>query len=118
MHRHAMTALFLGLSAAAPASAQLTGRPALDLTETGRATGTGSDTAFARSVTARYAGGISADAIRADLTAQGFSCYADGTYCTFSVMFDPCVDGWTVYLEEDGSVEGVLRRVCMGAEEE
>jgi len=118
MHRLAMTALFLALAAAAPASAQLAGRPALDLTETGSAFGTGTDTAFARSVAARYAGGVSADAIRADLMAQSFKCYADGTYCTRSVMIEPCVDGWSVYLEEDGSVEGVLRRVCMGAEEE
>ena len=118
MHRLAMTALFLALAAAAPASAQLAGRPALDLTETGSAFGTGADTAFARSVAARYAGGVSADTIRADLAAQGFQCFAQGTYCTRSVMIDPCVDGWTVYLEEDGSVEGVLRRVCMGAEEE
>jgi len=50
--------------------------------------------------------------------AQGFKCYSDGTYCTRSVMIEPCVDGWTVYLEEDGAIEGVLRRVCMGAEEE
>lgn len=118
MHRPAMIALFLALAAAVPASAQLAGRPALDLSETGSAFGTGADTAFARSVAARYAGGVSANAVRADLTAQGFQCYSDGTYCSRAVMIDACVDGWTVYLEEDGSIEGVLRRVCMGAEEE
>jgi hypothetical protein len=118
MHRHAMTALFLALTASAPASAQLAGRPALDLSEAGRTSGTGAETAFARSVAARYAGGVAADAVRADLTAQGFKCVADGTYCTRAVMTGPCVDGWTVYLEEDGSIEGALRRVCMGAEAE
>jgi len=118
MHRHAMTALFLALTASAPASAQLAGRPALNLSEAGRTSGTGAETGFARSVAARYAGGLSANAVRADLTAQGFKCVADGTYCTRAVMIDPCVDGWTVYLEEDGSIEGALRRVCMGAEAE
>lgn len=117
MQRLAITALFLAL-AAAPAVAQLDGRPALDLTGTGGTSGSGADTAFARSVAARYTGGISADAVRADLAAQGFSCSDDGTYCTHSVMIDACVDGRTVYLEEDGTIEGVLRRVCMGAEEE
>jgi hypothetical protein len=115
MHRLAATALFLTLAAAAPASAQLEGRPALDLSETGKTTGTGADTAFARSVATRYAGGISADSIRADLAAQGFDCAADGTYCTRAVMVGPCADGWTVDIGEDGALGSTLQRVCMGA---
>ena len=113
-----MTAFFLALTASAPAGAQLAGRPAPDLSEAGRTSGTGAETAFARSVAARYAGGASADAVRADLAAQGFKCVADGTYCTRAVMIGPCVDGWSVYLEEDGSIQGALRPVCMGAEAE
>lgn len=116
MHRLALTALILALAHAAPASAQLEGRPALDLTEAGSVWGTGNDTAFARSVAARYAGGVSAEAVRADLAAQGFDCTGDGAYCTRAVMIGPCVDGWTVYIEADGTLEGALRRACMGGE--
>ena len=113
-----MTAFFLALTASAPAGARLAGRPAPDLSEAGRTSGTGAETAFARSVAARYAGGASADAVRADLAALGFKCVADGTYCTRAVMIGPCVDGWSVYLEADGSIQGPLRPVCMGAEAE
>ena len=98
MQRLAVTALFLAFTASAPASAQLTGRPALDLSEAGRTSGAGVGTAFARCVAARYAGGVSADAVRPDLAAQSFKCVVDGTCCSRAVMIDPCVDGWSVYL--------------------
>lgn len=116
MHRLAVTALVLALSHVSAASAQLEGRPALDLSEAGSVWGMGTDTAFARSVAARYAGGVSAEAVRADLAAQGFDCAADGSYCTRAVMTGPCADGWTVYVEADGTPEGSLRRACMGGE--
>lgn len=110
--------LFLARTASAPAGAQLAGRLALALSGSGRTSGTGAETAFARSVTARYAGGVSADVVRADLAAQGFKCVADGTCCTRAVVIDPCVDRWSVYPEEEGSIEGALRRICMSAEAE
>lgn len=107
--------ILIAACAAGPALPDVAGKPALDLTETGQTSGDGSNTRFARSVAARYAGGASADEIMQDLIGQGFSCDDAASYCTLSVMDGVCADAWTVDFSAGGTPSGTLVRRCMGA---
>ncbi|WP_135210657.1 hypothetical protein [Vitreimonas flagellata] len=100
---------------AGEALAQLPGRPALDFSQRGSASGNGEDSAFARSVTARYASGVTRAQLLADLRAQGFSCEASGASCTHVAMQEACADVRAVDIAQDGTISAshVLR--CMGA---
>ncbi|UPT64589.1 MAG: hypothetical protein M0D54_08845 [Hyphomonadaceae bacterium JAD_PAG50586_4] len=100
---------------AGEALAQLVGRPALDFSERGSASGNGEDSAFARSVTARYASGVTRAQVLADLRAQGFSCEASGASCTHVAMQEACADVRTVDIAPDGVISASHALRCMGA---
>ena len=100
---------------AGEALAQLVGRPVLDFSERGSASGNGEDSAFARSVTARYASGVTRAQVLADLRAQSFSCEASGASCTHVTMHDACADVRTVDIAQDGAISASHNLRCMGA---
>lgn len=105
----------LALCGASAALAQLADRPALDFSERGSASGNGEDSAFARSVHARYAAGVTRAQLLADLRAQGFSCETSGASCTHVAMQEACADVRTVDIAPDGTIGASHALRCMGA---
>jgi hypothetical protein len=96
----------------------LANRPALDFTGTVTTVGTGEDTAFARSVAARYGASTALAEVLADIRAQGFTCTEDISYCTRNVMDGLCFNAWIIDIASDESVSGRRMHQCMGAQEE
>lgn len=91
-------------------------KPVLDFSGTVSSVGTGEDTAFARSVLARYQSGMSVAEIVADATSQGFQCNSEQASCTRTRMDQPCVDAWIIDLSPEGAASGRHVRRCMGGE--
>lgn len=105
----------LALCDASAAWAQLADRPALDFSERVSASGNGEDSAFARSVNARYAAGVTRAQLLTDLRAQGFNCEASGASCTHVAMQEACADVRTVDITPDGAISASHALRCMGA---
>lgn len=91
-------------------------RPELDFSGSVSTEGTGEDTAFARSVAARYAGVTSVADIMADVAKQGFRCVPEHASCTRTRTDDPCVQAWVVDFTPEGIVSGRHVRRCLGGE--
>jgi hypothetical protein len=91
-------------------------KPALDFSGTVTTEGTGENTAFARSVSARYGGGMSVAEIMADAASQGFKCNSEEASCTRTRVDQPCVEAWIVDFSPEGAASGRHVRRCMGGE--
>ncbi len=91
-------------------------KPALDFSGAVSTEGTGENTTFARSVLARYGGGMSVAEIMADATSQGFKCNSEQASCTRTRTDEPCVEAWIVDFSPEGAASGRHVRRCMGGE--
>jgi hypothetical protein len=117
MKQSGIFVVLIALAACDPMQADPAPGPALDLSETGQTNGDGTNTAFARSAAARYAGKPPADILN-DLIAQGFSCDAAAMSCMRNQLDEACADSWIVDVEADGGASGRLVRRCFGAMED
>jgi hypothetical protein len=120
MMRLTVFVLFSGLVAciapqAVSAETPLSKRPPLDLSEKISTSGTGEETAFARSVAARYGAGLTREAVIADAQAQGFDCAGGETLCSRTQMDGACADAWYIDLEDGAPIGGRHVKRCMGA---
>lgn len=104
-----------GVSGGSDAQPGLANRPALDFSGAASTDNMGEDSAFARSVSARYGAGMAAADIIADVRAQGFECVADQSSCTRTVMEDACAVAWVVDIDPSGAASGRHFKRCMGA---
>jgi len=91
-------------------------KPALDFSGSVTTEGAGENTAFARSVSARYGGGMSVAEIMADAASQGFKCNSEEASCTRTRVDQPCVEAWIVDFSPEGAASGRHVRRCMGGE--
>ena len=104
-----------GASVESDAQPALSSRPALDFSGAASTDTMGENSAFARSVSARYGAGIARDEIIADVVAQGFVCAADQSSCTRTMMVDACAIAWVVDIAPSGAPSGRHFKRCMGA---